>query len=509
MKTRFMRPFLTLAVFACGMMWIAAPRPAEGADPLRRRSAAEIGLQFGPQTTVITEPLTDEGYPDYVEFLNRRRRAGVKPEENFWAAMWGAMGSVGRIPEPRRKQLELRLDVRIPAEPQIRELTPIAARPGLSADLTEQMRTASARPWLPEDHPAIQRWLEENETLLAAATVAARRPKAYTPLFRAGGEPLVFQSFAHVEGARTVARMLACRSMRRIGEGDLDGAWSDLLSVVRIARHIQQGELLAEWSLAASVRRLAWAPLAEWLSVSPHSAEELRRKCEELSAALVPRPLHEAVESERYLYLDFLLMLKSGNLLLESWIGGKGNWAANQLVARGMDINAVLTRGNGTYDAVAAAMKHHRHESRVREMEAAVAPLGDAVRRVGTDHDLVAAMARSILHEPKTLLADFLTAHFISFGANSEEILTEDLARTAVAKAAFQLRIAAAEGRDVAAEGEAALPGDPFSDASLKVIRTAERTIIYSVGRNGRDDGGNGYEDRSDTDDIRLILTWP
>ena len=95
MKTRFMRPFLTLAVFACGIMWIAAPRRAEGADPLRRRAVAEIGLQFGPQTTVITEPLTDEGYPDYVEFLNRRRRAGVKPEENFWAAMWGATGNVG------------------------------------------------------------------------------------------------------------------------------------------------------------------------------------------------------------------------------------------------------------------------------------------------------------------------------------------------------------------------------------------------------------------------------
>jgi hypothetical protein len=504
-----MRHLLTLAVLVCGMMWSAVPRRVEGADPLRRRSAAEVGLQFGPQTTVITAPLTDEGYPDYVEFLNRRRRAGVKPEENFWAAMWGAMGSVGRIPEARRKQLELRLEVRIPAEPQIRELTPIAARLGLSADLTEQMRTTSSRPWLPEEHPAIQRWLEENEALLAAVTTAARRPKASTPLFRLEGEPLVFQSLAHVDGARTVARMLACRSMRRIGAGDLDGAWSDLLTVIRIARHIQGGELLVEWHLAASVRGLAWAPLAEWLSVSPHPADELRRKWEELSEVAIPRPFHEAVESERYLYLDFLLRLKSGDLLLESWIGGKGNWAANQLVVSGMDINAVLARGNQTYDAVAAAMKAEQHALRLRDIETAVSPLHEADRRVGTDTDLVAAMARSIFQEPTTLLADFLAARFISFGVNNEEILTEDLARTAVAKGAFQLRIAVAEGRDLPAEGAGALPTDPFSDAPLKMARTGERTIIYSVGRNGRDDNGNGYGDRPDTDDIRLILTGP
>ena len=44
------------------------------------------------ETTYFTEPLREDGYPDYVAALNRRMSEGVTPENNAVALWWQAMG---------------------------------------------------------------------------------------------------------------------------------------------------------------------------------------------------------------------------------------------------------------------------------------------------------------------------------------------------------------------------------------------------------------------------------
>jgi hypothetical protein len=63
----------------------------------------------------------------------------------------------------------------------------------------------------------------------------------------------------------------------------------------------------------------------------------------------------------------------------------------------------------------------------------------------------------------------------------------------------------------------AAVPEDPFANGPLRYKRTETGCIVYSIGPNGKDDGGASHNFSSDdeasippdADDVAIVMPWP
>src|SRR5438552_3526184 len=82
---------MVLAVLLASVLgWTAErPKPA-GATSAPAKPKAKITISKG--TTRITEPLTPDGYPDYLEWLNRKYSKGVTPDNNAVVLLWRIVG---------------------------------------------------------------------------------------------------------------------------------------------------------------------------------------------------------------------------------------------------------------------------------------------------------------------------------------------------------------------------------------------------------------------------------
>ncbi|MFV0445273.1 MAG: hypothetical protein ACK5Q5_16980, partial [Planctomycetaceae bacterium] len=104
-------------IVAAGLTLSVAAAAGELSTPADRATA--VGLQFGPDTTVITQPRTADGLPDYVAALNQQLSAGVSREDNFWVLMWPALGNAERSSEEYIRQVERQLGVTIQRQSRI------------------------------------------------------------------------------------------------------------------------------------------------------------------------------------------------------------------------------------------------------------------------------------------------------------------------------------------------------------------------------------------------------
>src|SRR5689334_14951754 len=85
--------FLALALLLC-----ATARPIDAAEPSQPAAKPPgatkppVNVTLSKETTRITEPLTADGYPDYVEYLNRQLSEGVTPQNNAVVLLWQVVG---------------------------------------------------------------------------------------------------------------------------------------------------------------------------------------------------------------------------------------------------------------------------------------------------------------------------------------------------------------------------------------------------------------------------------
>src|SRR5688572_15181307 len=69
-----------------------------------------IKVTIAKATTVITEPLRSDGYPDYLRYLDEKLSKGVTPLNNAAVPLWQAMGPK-EISEDQRAELFKKLGI--------------------------------------------------------------------------------------------------------------------------------------------------------------------------------------------------------------------------------------------------------------------------------------------------------------------------------------------------------------------------------------------------------------
>ncbi len=503
-------------------------------------AAERIGLKLGPDTTVYTEPLNSLGYPDYVRILDERNSSGVSRDENFWVLMWQALGNAEMSDRKFLEPVERRLGITIANE---RKLTDPVSLAGAKYDsdegkrLSDQWSEAMSRPWTRDEFPWLANWVDHHAAELELIHQAALRPKAYSPLMGGSSDDekgavtlLVSVLLPHVQATRHAVRLLVTRAMLRLGEGDVEGSWTDMLDCYRIARHSERGLTLIETLVGYAIRAIAHQPMAHWITTSGVSAEELRARRAELEPLLVPTGLEDAMQTERLMYCDTVLWMATAERGRSTLFSGLSNSDPDEddplmavrnsremlfsLLMIGSDINVTLQYGNRTYDRLTAALKKETHLERWAAMQEFEKDLSRETAALREPAGIAREYLFSSREKFQTITGRMLTGMLLPAVTATERAHARTIAYARSLGMAFEVQIQYLESGNLPlSEDELNADPvtflDPFSDKPLRLTMNEKGLTIYSVGFNHVDDGGLTHNEGKDTDDVitRLPLS--
>jgi hypothetical protein len=380
----------------------------------------------------------------------------------------------------------------------------------------EQLTQAMRRPWSKQEFPVLAGWLAANEGPLALLVEASQRPRRYDPLISDDGSVLAILLPAAGE-YREAVRALTARAMLRLSADNPDGAWQDLLACHRLARLAGQGPTLVEALVAISVDAMACAgdqALLQHAPLTPARIAGIRADLHRLPP--MPKMVDKIDVAERFMYLD--CVRTAARDALRSLSGSTGRKPKGVIGALGhaaaaggstaIDWDLILRMGNGWYDGAADALRKPTRGERqaaagniAKEFDRQVKEAQDwKSLAVDATFDRRGGVSRRV---GLSLLALILPATRAAGEAEDRGTMLFEVTRLGFALAAYRADHAACPAKlaDLVPKYAAEVPKDIFNAADLHYKREGSGCLVYSVGSNGKDDGGKGHADRKDGED--------
>jgi hypothetical protein len=512
-----------------------ADAPADKHQPKTEPATKpRVLVTISKETTYITEPLRKDGYPDYVAALNQRLSKGVTPENNAAVPFWKAMGPGKIKKEHRAKFFEM---LGVPPLPEkgpyfitfdnffedraSKDSSPTDAQSdNQQEDLSDQLQTRMTRPWSKRDFPRFAQWLEINEKPLSLLSEACQRPRRYEPLISGNdNEGMMTALLPGAQASRECARALTARAMLRISEGKIDDAWNDLLNCHRFARLTGQGGTLIDALVGISIDGMVCAgdrALLQNAKLTPAQIAKMRADLDKLPP--MPGMVDKLDLGERFLFLDCVSMAAhegpSGLAILKLTDGGGASKSlleslTDSLAALAVDWDVALRMGNSWYDRIAAAARMPTRSERIKATNEVDKDLRQMTQRARDPKYI----ALSLLGSRRQAISERIGQMFVALllpaaqpvlVAEDRQTMQSDETRLAYALAAFHAdhnsyppKLAELVPRSVKD-----LPKDIFNnDADLHYTLQDGGYLLYSVGENGKDDGGRGRDDRKNDED--------
>jgi hypothetical protein len=164
-----------------------------------------------------------------------------------------------------------------------------------------------------------------------------------------------------------------------------------------------------------------------------------------------------------------------------------------------MDWDLVLRMGNCWYDRIAAA---YRRPTWTAQKEA-LGKLNDDLHMLRTTARDIASLDKAMRVDPRKAFSErvsqiilimFLPSTALEYNLDAGPATTRDLTKLAFALAAYRADHGSYPARlaELAPKYVREVPKDIFNDAELHYRREDKGYCLYSVGRNGKDDGGKG-----------------
>jgi hypothetical protein len=512
---------LVLGVFATAT-WVHS---ALGQDTAKKRKGK---ITVSKETTYVTGPLDEDGYVDYVAALHERLSQDVTPGNNANVLLWKAMG-----PHPEGAKMPARFFrwLGVPAPPEegpyfsdlfkyVKENTKIDVDKAAEV-LSGQLEDARRRPWKAKDYPLLADWLKANEQPLGVAVAATRRPHYYSPLVPRGRSGLIGALLPGVQQCRGLAGALTARAMLRAGQGDFDGAWEDLLACHRLGRLVARGGTLIEFLVGVAINQIAADSELAFLAGTKPDARRAEAYLSDLQN-LPPFPaLADRVGlTERFVFLESVSAIaRHGPGALQGFTDEQARDRDPRVAQRlaAVDWDPALRTGNRWFDRVVAALREPKRVDREKQLDQIEANLKALKTKLGDV--AVADLLRDEKQTARTVgkaLGDILITMLMPAfrkvqtaadrGRQVHDNLTIAFALEAYRrdKGGYPKTLDALAPRYLKQ-----IPGDLFSGKAL-IYRPADGGyLFYSVGINGRDDGGRGYEDDPPGDDLSVRMPRP
>jgi hypothetical protein len=490
-----------------------------------------VELEISPETTVLTGPLNADGTVNYLAALNEMASEGVTPENNAAVPLMKALGP-DFLPGPEYCPPEVEEEfysrLGMTPLPEVGEYFVLLedwcagqASPASAPDLEEQLKKIMESPWAAEDFPKIAAWLRANQGPLDRIAAATRRSQCYLPLVSVRRPPRAFSSLGamFMLPNRRIGRALTARAMHHVRHDRVDEAWADILAMWRLGRHLQRAMTACEHMIGIAVESLAATTTARLAGASRLDRARLRRMLADMDALPAPRPLAEIIDRfERFLTLSWTVAWHrdpSGMREAHPQDGTVQRWHRER--EKGLDTNLLLRMANEWYDKMAAAAKMPPSPARRRAFDDIEGDLGE--RQGPSTWDRVKAFLYRLGGRPcrgvRTRLKGGALLAELQFSARRMVQLADrasvrgDLARVGLALAAHK-----ADSGDwpesldaLSPEYLRAVPADRFAGRPLVYRRHDGGYLLYSVGPNLEDDGGD--DEGSGADDMAVRVPPP
>lgn len=521
---------VVLALCAVGL-WLAL-----GREQMPKGGVWEK-FEAGNETTRISEPRMADGRIDYSRALDGMLQQGVTAENNGGAVMWAALGR--KWPEG------------VPGGPA-KGVRDVGFVPLFGDRVTPAMKQGEEiyghidkrAVWEAGDYPLVAAWLEQHKDALTALDSASRLERFYLP----GGSRVDEVNAVMLQCSRA-CEGLWLRACLRAGQGDLTGARADLGAGHRFARLLVRSEASMGYALAHRLERRLWMAQVAVMGAARTPEQRATLLAEAQAWPEIAVSVDRLRVHDRYAFLEMVMTTMAegperllGIHTLQPLEKDMRPGAETASLPRGqweeVDWNVVLRSVNRWADRLDGLSRQTPQERR-RGMRELTAQLQDGVPGSvldamlgilkGGDAGLVAERDRIIAAweeflkrregETREAFSERVAVLFIGgrtwlpdSQAVTEKIrCNHRMGLTMMAVEAFS----ADKGR-LPTRLEELVPGylpevpaDVFGEGAVKYRVEDGTYVVYSVGENGRDDGGkrvysskeNGYAQ----DDLTLL----
>jgi hypothetical protein len=499
------------------------------------------------ETTYLTEPLTEDGYVDYVAAINKRCSEGVTAENNAAVLLLEAIGPK-TIKEEMRERYYQMLGVKafpeqgdyfVPFWDFYEAKRPATGnRPPTQEDNTETQKACDLfyktmeKPWTAEKHPLYAEWLKANRKPLEKIIAGTKRQKYYAPMIVEKVEnyaPLISAApIEMVQNARQCAYLLSYHAMYSIGEGKLEDAKQDLLACHRLARLVSQGPMLIDELVGVALEGMACQGDLILARSGKLSSADALAYMQELKKLPQLSGLTEKIDKyERIVVLDCTQMLtKNGSktlfLLLDGKVGKDDNPYREyfyESLSSTLVWDEVMQSLNGRYDRIAKIQRKRTYAERANEwkkLESELRQLSQDARSLKNVGDALLAgkpLRTIVSNKFGNIVAEFfIPALQVSIQTEERHMMHFEMAQIALALTAYRADTGSYPKKlaDLKPKYLAEIPKDRFSDADLIYRHDGAGYILYSVGYNGKDDGGmSKFNDPPDEDGDDLVVRTP
>ncbi|MCH8828760.1 MAG: hypothetical protein IID45_04205, partial [Planctomycetes bacterium] len=497
------------------------------------RSGEDPQITISKETTYITEPLDADGYPDYAAAINRRFGKGVTAENNAAVLLLRAYGPK-EIPKKWRAELFKKLG-----------MEPLPEKGDYFIDLydfEEGLRKRGVRfpelqsfdsnkaPWRRTEFPRVADWLSQNQVPIALSVEAGKKTRWFIPMANDDGMPTSLAEMSLLFAIREAGENLSAKAMFSIGENKNDAAIEDALSCHRLVRLFVRpagilGYLIAvaidagafnidraliETGRLSTVQIMALSTSLRKLGPFPGFADkyDFQERCSSLSS-IIAWSRREKVGNLRALDSDASEELK------KAW---SKNY--NKIRLRLVDWNVVLKYNNRLIDRGVKIARMDQRGKRIEALESLTAEVKTLREQTGSllqyieGFSFIKSNRVGATNWFKHAFGNQIVKHF------QNGLIVQDMARTRYDITLIGLGLAAYQAERgsypqtlarLTPKYAAAVPADLFSGKPLKYKRTENGFLLYSVGRNGKDEGGTQPASGRDSgfDDIAIQVPAP
>lgn len=492
-------------------------------------------LPLGKDTTFVVGPLDKDGYIDYEAALNAEMSKGITPEKNANVLLVQAFGPAPEGGDGFPLEYYRWLDIQVLPKDGDYVLginAFVTGQLGLTGErleaFYEAQGNATKRPWAAKDCPPLAEWIKVNEKPLALVTEAVKRPGYFNPMVSrrkpGEGSNLIGTLLPGVQKCRELASLLTARATLRLSEGKLDEAWADVLACHRLGRLVTRGATLIEGLVGIAISQIAHnAALA--LAAHPDLTSKKAAQClKDLQGLPKPGSLADKLGvAERMMGLDALQNIRrngpgagDGNNLLnltEEGIVFPDKKKAFEL----LDWAVVMQTMNARYDRLDAALRTTDRAARLKafekfeqELAAVKKEFADEakIKKIMEGKDAGKALGKALGEVLMSLLSPAVQKVQQAYDRGEQ---TSANLQLAFALAAFHKDTGKypAKLADLAPRYLAAVPNDLFAGKPLVYKPADKGYLLYSVGVNGKDDGGATYGEQSAGDDLPVKMPLP
>jgi len=432
-------------------------------------------ITISKETTHILGPVNDDGTIDYIAYMNAEHSKGVTKENNAVIPLLEIFGPTSLPKDYGAKICEM-LGIDVPTE-EDKQFTTLDDFGGEETETNDKLQKAVKDPWVTEQYPVVAQWLKVNRHALDATIIAVRRTGYYLPTVAPDDAeyPVATMSIPSVQAYLTMSRALCARAMLKLNSGDTAGAWMDLITARRLARHVSHGYSLVEGLVALAIEEVACQATNATAGSGKLTKTQARAFLANLQRLSPLRDIADMIDqAERFLMLDSLLK------------------TANKTKLPGWD--KVLINANTHYDSLVGAFRQDTFKARTEAMD-------DHCRRCEEFHQ--ATHTRSSItslwrrfSDPAGTAGNALITLLMPAIGRSMVLRDRATARGELSLVAMALAVYKAEKKAYPDKLSQLSPGylkkvpdDLFIDKPFFYKRTGKGYLLYSVGENMKYDG--------------------